>query len=58
MLKTLQEANGNLTMKDWFRKTNEEVMKATALHGKKQEPHVMPSPDWLNWENIQLKTIP
>lgn len=58
LLKTLQEANGNLTMMDWFRKTNEEVKKATALLGKMQEPHVMPSPEWADWGSIQLKTMP
>lgn len=58
LLKTLQDANGNLTMWEWFRKTNEEVMKATALLGKMQEPHAMPSSDWPEWVNIQLKTMP
>lgn len=58
LLKTLRDANGNLTMREWFKKTNEEVMKATALLGKMQEPHAMPSSDWPEWGNIQLKTAP
>ena len=34
------------------------IKKATALLGKMQEPHVMPSPEWADWGSIQLKTIP
>ena len=58
LLKVLQDADGNLTMREWFRKTNEEVRKATALLGKMQEPHAMPSPDWSDWGSVQLKTMP
>lgn len=55
LLKTLQEADGNLTLRDWFKKTHEKVRNATALLGKIQDPHVMPSPEWTNWGDIQLK---
>lgn len=58
LLKTLQEADGNLSLRDWFISTAQKVKEATAEIGKMQTPQVMPSKDWPEWENIQLKTQP
>lgn len=57
LLKTLKEANGQLTMRQWFEKTNAEVKRATAMIGKIQEPQVMFSPMWSGWADIQLMTV-
>lgn len=57
LIKTLQEAGGNLTMIEWFERTVNEVRTATALNGKPQNPNVIPSEGW-NWMNVQLKTLP
>lgn len=57
LIKTLQEAGGNLTMIEWFKRTVDEVATATALSGKPQNPSVIPSDGW-NWMEVQLKTIP
>ena len=57
LLKVLQDADGNLTMNEWFKKTYNAVRQATALLGKMQEPHAMPSPEWPEWGTIQLKTM-
>lgn len=56
LIKAIQEAKGNLTMKQLFEKTNAEVKRATALIGKMQEPQYMVSPTWHEWENVQLRT--
>lgn len=58
LLKILQEAGGNLTMREWFQKTHDEVLKATSLKGKPQSPNAMPSVDWPEWGNVQLMTLP
>ena len=57
LIKTLQEAEGNLTMIEWFKRTVNEVRTATALNGKPQNPNVIPSDGW-NWMDVQLKSIP
>ena len=56
LIKVLKDANGELTMKEWFERTNAEVKKATAMIGKMQEPQIMVSPVWGEWSHIQLKT--
>ena len=56
LIKAIQEAKGNLTMKQLFEKTNADVKRATALIGKMQEPQYMASPTWQGWENMQLRT--
>lgn len=56
LIKAIQNAKGNLTMKQLFEKTNADVKRATALIGKMQEPQCMASPTWTGWENVQLRT--
>lgn len=56
LIKAIQDAKGNLTMKQLFEKTNADVKRATALIGKMQEPQYMVSPMWTDWENVQLRT--
>ena len=56
LIKAIQDAKGNLTMKQLFETTNAEVKRATALIGKMQEPQYMVSPMWTDWENVQLRT--
>ena len=58
LLKTLQEANGELTLYDWFMQTAKQVQAATSEIGKTQKPQIMPSLDWSEWVGIRLKTIP
>lgn len=58
LLKVLKDAGGNLTMRDWFKKTHDEVLKATSLSGKPQSPNAMPSVEWPEWVNVQLMTLP
>lgn len=55
LVKAIKDANGDLTMKQLFEKTNAEVKKATALIGKMQEPQYMASPVWTGWEDVKLK---
>lgn len=54
LLKVLQEAGGQISLSEWFRKTNEAVKTATAKLGKMQTPQAMSSPTWRGWENMQL----
>jgi tetratricopeptide (TPR) repeat protein len=58
LVKSIQESNGNITMKTLFEKTNAAVKRATALTGKLQEPQIMVSPviDY-DWENLKLQTL-
>lgn len=56
LLKTIQDAHGDITMKELFERTNAEVKKATAFIGKMQEPQYIVSPTWTGWSDIQLKT--
>lgn len=56
LIKSIKDANGNITMQELFEKTNAEVKKATALLGKMQEPQYIVSPTWKTWSSIQLKT--
>lgn len=58
LIKTLQEADGNVTLRDWFIATAQKVKEATAEIGKMQTPQIMPSKEWPEWEDIQLKTQP
>lgn len=58
LLKVLKEAGGNLTMREWFKKTHDDVLKATSLSGKPQSPNAMPSVDWPEWVNVQLMNLP
>lgn len=59
LLKTLKDAGGNLTMREWFQKTYQEVRAATAKTGKLQEPKVMvDNQDWPGWGTIKLMTQP
>ena len=59
LIKTLQEADGNISLLDWFMKTNDAVRTATALNGKSQHPNLLvPQVGVWDWENIQLKTRP
>ena len=54
LIKTLQEANGNITMKELFDKTTAAVSKATHLLGKPQDPQCMAPATWPEWENLKL----
>jgi hypothetical protein len=55
LIKTLQEADGNISLLDWFMKTNDAVRTATALNGKSQHPNLLvPQVGVWDWENIQL----
>ena len=56
LIKTIQDAGGNISMKDLFEQTNAAVKRATAKIGKMQEPQCMASPTWSGWEDIHLKT--
>ena len=56
LIKTLQDAGGDISMKELFERTNAAVKKATAKIGKMQEPQCMASPTWIGWEDIHLKT--
>ncbi|MDR2087235.1 MAG: caspase family protein [Dysgonamonadaceae bacterium] len=57
LVKSIQESNGNITMKSLFEKTNAAVRRATALTGKLQEPQIMVSPVInYDWENLKLQT--
>ncbi|MDR2476041.1 MAG: caspase family protein [Bacteroidales bacterium] len=57
LIKTLQETSGDVTMKDLFAKTAENVRRATTFAGKVQEPQITVSPSvTYDWENLKLKT--
>lgn len=59
LLKTLKDADGNLTLKELFDRTTESVKRATAMTDKLQEPQYMVSPEWSQtnaWQDIVLKT--
>ncbi|MBQ8225663.1 MAG: caspase family protein [Bacteroides sp.] len=56
LLKALKDANGDLTMKELFNKTHDEVAHATAVTGKLQEPQHMISPIFTTWADVKLKT--
>jgi hypothetical protein len=56
LLKTLNEAKGDISMKDLFEKTSAAVKRATTLVGKPQEPQCMASPTWTTWDTVQLMT--
>ncbi|MDR0505475.1 MAG: caspase family protein [Dysgonamonadaceae bacterium] len=59
LIKTIQDAKGDIGLKELFEKTNTAVKKATALTGKLQEPQVMVSPSInFDWEKLKLKEIP
>ncbi len=56
LIKTLKEANGDITMKDLFEKTASEVSKATRVAGKQQDPQLNAPPTWPEWKNLKLVT--
>jgi tetratricopeptide (TPR) repeat protein len=58
LIKSIQESNGDITIKSLFEKTNAAVKRATALTGKLQEPQILVSPVIsYDWENLKLQTI-
>ena len=56
LIKTIQDAGGDLTMSQLFERTNAAVKKATALIGKMQEPQYMVAPGWTDWADVRLMT--
>lgn len=59
LLKTLKDANGDITLKELFDRTTAAVKRATAMTDKLQEPQCMVSLEWAktnDWQNIVLKT--
>ena len=56
LLKVLRDAKGDINLKDLFKKTHDEVARATAIGGKPQEPQHMVAPLFTNWADIMLKT--
>lgn len=57
LIKTIKDAQGELTIKELFDRTNTDVKKATALIGKMQEPQYMASPTWTDWVDVRLKSV-
>ncbi|HIR62363.1 MAG TPA: caspase family protein [Candidatus Coprenecus avistercoris] len=55
LLKTIQDAKGNISLGDLYKKTKEQVEAATAVSGKLQTPQVLVSPDWTDWNTKVLK---
>ncbi|MDR1004536.1 MAG: caspase family protein [Prevotellaceae bacterium] len=56
LLKTLQDAKGDISMQELFEKTSAAVKRATSVIGKPQEPQCMASPTFTAWGAMQLKT--
>ncbi|GHT72176.1 caspase [Bacteroidia bacterium] len=54
LLKTLQDSGGDIDIKLLYEKTNAAVRQETARNGKIQEPQLLVSPAFNNWENIKL----
>jgi len=54
LLKTLQDSGGNISLKSLYEKTSAAVKHQTARDGKMQEPQLLVSYSFLDWENIQL----
>ena len=46
LIKTIQDAGGNISLGDLYNRTREQVEAATAVSGKLQSPQVLVSPDW------------
>lgn len=55
LIKTIQDAGGNISLGDLYEKTREKVEAATAVSGKLQSPQVLVSPDWADWDTKVLK---
>ncbi len=54
LLKTLQEAKGDITMGEWFDRTADAVKKEIAKENKEQEPMYDYNPVWSEWKNMKL----
>jgi uncharacterized caspase-like protein len=54
LLKTLQDAGGDIDLKSLYDKTNAAVKQETARSGKMQEPQLQVSPSFSDWGKIQL----
>jgi len=54
LIKTLQDAGGNIDLKALYEKTNAAVKQETARNGKMQEPSLLVSPSFTDWEKVQL----
>lgn len=55
LLKTIQDAGGDITLGELYEKTRNDVEAATALSGKLQSPQLLVSPQWNEWSNTRLK---
>lgn len=55
LIKTIQDAKGNISLGDLYNRTREKVEAATAVSGKLQSPQVLVSPDWTDWNTKVLK---
>ena len=56
LIKAIQDAKGNLTLKQLFDQTTKNVKTATTQMGRPQDPQYMVAPMWTDWENVQLRT--
>ena len=54
LIKTLQNAGGNIDLKTLYDKTNADVKQATARNGKMQEPSLLVSPSFADWDKVRL----
>ncbi|MDR1682823.1 MAG: caspase family protein [Candidatus Symbiothrix sp.] len=54
LLKNLQEAGGDIDVKSLYEKTNAVVKQETARSGKIQEPQLLVSTSFSDWENVRL----
>lgn len=55
LIKTIQDAKGNISLGDLYNTTREKVEAATAVSGKLQSPQVLVSPEWTDWSTKVLK---
>ncbi len=55
LIKTIQDAGGNISLGDLYNTTREKVEAATAVSGKLQSPQVLVSPEWTDWSTKVLK---
>ena len=55
LLKSIQDASGEITLSELYEKTRNSVENATAISGKIQSPQVIVSGDWNQWGSVRLK---
>ena len=57
LIKTLQDAGGNIDLKALYDKTNADVKQETARNGKMQEPSLLVSPSFTDWDKVRLTNL-